>query len=149
MSAVMQFGPGAVEDPFVKVKQLITDFVNRMQSEAADTKSGAGADEDPFVQVKGLITDLITDNSCSRRVHERPTTRLTSEKKADPENRLATYAFELEAAVSTCNVSDGESAELPVDLCTSSPQQLNTDARCNGDLKILLSSPREHRRHGR
>ena len=33
-SAVMKFGPGAVEDPFVEVKQLITDSMNRLQSQA-------------------------------------------------------------------------------------------------------------------
>ena len=33
VSAVIQFGPGAVDDPFVKVKGLITDLINRVQSE--------------------------------------------------------------------------------------------------------------------
>ena len=54
----MKCGPGAVEDPVVKVKQLITDLMNKLQSEATVTKSGAGAGEDLFAQVKDLSTDL-------------------------------------------------------------------------------------------
>ena len=55
----MMFGPGAVEYLFVKVKQMITDLMNKLQSEACVTKSGAGAGEDPFARVKDVITDPI------------------------------------------------------------------------------------------
>ena len=58
MSAVLQFGPGAVDDPVVKVKGSNTDLINRVQSEATVMKFGAGADEESFVKVNQLITDL-------------------------------------------------------------------------------------------
>ena len=39
MSAVIQFGPGAVDDPFVKVKSLITDLITRLQAESLSQTS--------------------------------------------------------------------------------------------------------------
>ena len=33
ISAIMKFGAGADDDPFVKVKDLITDLINRLQAE--------------------------------------------------------------------------------------------------------------------
>ena len=35
ISAIMKFGAGADDDPFVKVKDLITDLINRLQAEAS------------------------------------------------------------------------------------------------------------------
>ena len=55
----MKFGPRAVEYPFVEVKQMNTDSIERLHSQAA---SEAFAGDDLFTKVKGLITDLITDN---------------------------------------------------------------------------------------
>ena len=130
MSAVMKFGPGAVEDPFVKVKQSITDVINKLQREAS---SEAVAGEDPFAHVRDLITDSINrlHSQASSEANYKPyrddEPMNASEKKADPGNRLATCSSELEAAVSTSSVSDSEVAELPVDLCASSAQQLNTE----------------------
>ena len=48
ISGVTKFGPGAVDDPFVKVKGLITDLINRVQSGTTVMKTGAGAGENPF-----------------------------------------------------------------------------------------------------
>ena len=49
MSAVMNVGPGAVEDSFVKVMQLITDVMDKLQSGAS---SEAVTGEDLLSQVK-------------------------------------------------------------------------------------------------
>ena len=35
ISAIMKFGAGADGDPFVKVKDLITDLISRLQTEAS------------------------------------------------------------------------------------------------------------------
>ena len=35
ISAIMKFGAGADGDPFVKVKDLITDLISRLQAEAS------------------------------------------------------------------------------------------------------------------
>ena len=48
------------DDPFGKVKSLITDLINRVQSENGVMKFGASADKDQFARVKTVITDLIT-----------------------------------------------------------------------------------------
>ena len=42
------------------VKALITDLINRVQSEIAVLKFGASADKDEFARLKAVISDLIT-----------------------------------------------------------------------------------------
>ena len=42
------------------VKDLITDLINKVQSEIAVMKFGASADKDQFARVEAVITDLIT-----------------------------------------------------------------------------------------
>ena len=59
-SAVKQFIPDAGDDPFGKVKGLITDLTNRVLSEITVMKFGASADKDQFAPVKAVIRDLIT-----------------------------------------------------------------------------------------
>ena len=52
VSAVMKFCPGAVEDPFVKVKEMITDLMNKLESEAW---SEAVAGDELFAEVKNRL----------------------------------------------------------------------------------------------
>ena len=42
------------------MKGLITDLINRVQSEITVMKFGASADKNQFARVKAVITDLIT-----------------------------------------------------------------------------------------
>ena len=103
----MKCGPGAVEDPVVKVKQLITDLMNKLQSEAS---SEAVAGEDPFAQVKDLITESInrlqseSSSEANRMPYHDDEVTNPSEKKVDLENQVATDTFKLEAAVSHFSV---------------------------------------------
>ena len=55
----MNSGAGAGEQPFAKVKKIITDSIDRLQPQAS---SQANAVENPFSEVKELVTDLITDS---------------------------------------------------------------------------------------
>ena len=79
LSAVVEFGPGAGEDPFAKVKELITDLItdltDRLQSEASSEANHKSYPDDELVNA--------------------------SEKKADLEHQVATDSSKLEAAVST------------------------------------------------
>merc|ERR1712136_478448 len=98
ISAVMKFGAGAGEDPFAKVKELITDLITRLQAESsAETGHKSYCDEEMAK---------------------------SSEKRADLETQVATHSSKLEAAVSKSSVLDGEVAELQADLGALSAQQL-------------------------
>ena len=47
ISAIMKFGAGADGDPFVKVKDLITDLISRLQAEAlSETNQKSYCDEE-------------------------------------------------------------------------------------------------------
>ena len=155
MSAVMKFGPRAVEYPFVEVKQMITDLMNKLQFEAAVTKSGASAGEDPFARVKdlitdsierlhsqaaseavagddlftkekGLITDLITDN----RLHSESSSEANhhDDELVNAGKKKADLESQMATDFLQFSVSDGEIVELQADLGTLFAQQLKTDA---------------------
>ena len=79
MSAVVQFGPGAVDDPHVNTKSLITHLMNRVQSENGVMKFGASADKNQFALVKALITDL--SHGCKRRIYRKPATSVSVMRK--------------------------------------------------------------------
>ena len=48
------------DDPFITVKGLTTDLINRVQSKIAVMKFDASADKDHFARLQAVITDLIT-----------------------------------------------------------------------------------------
>ena len=91
VSTVTKSGAGPGEDPFAPVKDLTTESISRLHSQASSE-----ADHMPHRD------DELTN---------------PSEKKADLDNQVATDTFKLEAAVSQFSVLDGESAEVHVDLC--------------------------------
>ena len=155
MSAVMKFGPRAVEYPFVEVKQMITDLMNKLQFEAAVTKCGAGAGEDPFARVKDLITDsierlhsqaaseavagddlftkvkcLITDLITDNRLHSESSSEANhhDDELVNAGKKKADLESQLATDFLQFSVSDGEIVELQADLGTLFAQQLKTDA---------------------
>ena len=144
-SAVMNFGPDAGENPFAGVKNLITDVINKLQSEAS---SEAHTAEDMFTKVMDLITALLTDNGlqsegsseANHMLHRDDELTNVSEKKTDLENQATKDSSKLEAAALASSVLDEEVAELHVDICASSAQQLNTDALRDGELKICATT---------
>ena len=99
VSAVMKFGLGDVEDPFVKVKDMITDLMNKLQSEAS---SEAVAGDELFAKVKELTRDSIVrfESDASSEAGHMPyrDDELThpTEKKADLESQVATDSFDIQ-----------------------------------------------------
>ena len=90
ISAIMKFGAGAGEDPFVKVKGLITDLINRLQAEASSEASHKSyCDEE---------------------------TSKATEKKEDLEADVAKHSSKLEASVARSTVLDGEISALQSEL---------------------------------
>ena len=86
MSAIMKFGASADGDPFVKVKDLITDLISRLQAEASsETNQKSYCDE------------------------EMPK---ATEKKEDLEADVAKHSSKLEAAVARSIDLDGEISTL-------------------------------------
>merc|ERR1719383_506240 len=114
ISAVMKFGAGAGEDPFAKVKELITELINRLQSEASSEASHKSYCDDELTKAQQLKMDLQT--------------------------QVATHSSKLEAAVAKSSVLDGEVAELQADLGALSAQQLKMDAMRADERKIFATT---------
>ena len=101
ISAIMKFGAGSGDDPFVKVKGLITDLINRLQAEASSEASHKSyCDEE---------------------------TSKATEKKEDLEGDVAKHSSKLEAAVARSTVLDGEISALQLELGALSKRQLQLD----------------------
>ena len=86
ISAIMKFGAGAGEDPFAKVKGLITELINRLQAEAS--------------------SEATHKSYCDEEMSK------TTEKKQDLESEVAKHSSKLERAVSKSTILDGEIAAL-------------------------------------
>jgi len=114
ISVVMKFGAGAGEDPFAKVKELITELIDRLQSEASAEASHKSYCDDELAKA--------------------------NEKKADLETQVTTHSSKFEAAVSKSTVLDGEVAELQTDLGSLSAQQLKMDAMRADERKIFATT---------
>ena len=82
ISAVKQFIPDAGDDPFGKVKGLITDLTNRVQSEITVMMFGASADKDQFAPVKA------SNNQQSRQHRKERIGRRKRERKLDEKGRV-------------------------------------------------------------
>ena len=83
ISVVIKFSVGAGEDPFANVKELITELLNRLESEASSDASH-----------KFYCDELAK----------------VSAKKEDLQTQVATHSSMLEAAVAKSSVLDGEVA---------------------------------------
>ena len=92
ISATMKFGAGADGDPFMKVKDLITDLISRVQAEASsETNQKSYCDEEMLK---------------------------ATEKREDLEVHVAKHSSRLEAAVARSVDLDGEilaQRQIPID----------------------------------
>ena len=93
ISAIMKFGAGVDDDPFVKVKDFITDLISRLQAEASyEANQKSYCDEDMSK---------------------------ATEKKEDLEADVARHSSKLEAAVARSIVLNGEISALQSEFwCT-------------------------------
>ena len=82
ISATMKFGAGAHGDPFVKVKDLVTDLISRLQAEAS--------------------SETNQKSYCSEEMSK------ATEKREDLEADVAKHSSRLEAAVARSIELDGE-----------------------------------------
>eukprot|EP00450_Noctiluca_scintillans_P002421 CAMPEP_0194482150 /NCGR_PEP_ID=MMETSP0253-20130528/4235_1 /TAXON_ID=2966 /ORGANISM="Noctiluca scintillans" /LENGTH=688 /DNA_ID=CAMNT_0039321673 /DNA_START=47 /DNA_END=2116 /DNA_ORIENTATION=+ len=111
ISAVMKFGAGAGEDPFLKVKDLITDLITRLQAESSSETSHKSYCDEEMAK--------------------------SAEKKEDLEAEFAKHSSKLEAAVAKSNTLDAEVSELQADLGALSSQQLKMDMMRADERKIF------------
>ena len=86
ISAIMKFGAGADGDPFVKVKDLITDLISRLQAEAS--------------------SETNQKSYCDEEMSK------ATEKREDLETDVAKHSSKLEAAVARSIDLDGEISAL-------------------------------------
>ena len=86
ISAIMKFGAGADGDPFVKVKDLITDLISRLQAEAS--------------------SETNQKSYCDEEMSK------ATEKKEDLEADVAKHSSKLEAAVARSIDLDDEISAL-------------------------------------
>merc|ERR1712064_21522 len=114
ISAIMKFGAGAGDDPFVKVKGLITDLINRLQAEASSESSHKSyCDEE---------------------------TSKANEKKEDLEAEIAKHSSKLETAVSRSTILDGEISALQSELGALSKRQLQMDTMRADERQIFAKA---------
>ena len=93
ISAITKFGADADNDPFVKVKDLITDLI-RLQAEASpETNQKSHCDEEKLLSV---VFKNAVDN---RRAAWRVITSVEQREKSKGEEHLASYAREYVAKV--------------------------------------------------
>ena len=86
ISVIMKFGAGADGDPFVKVKDLITNLISRLQAEAS--------------------SETNQKSSCDEEISK------ATEKREDLETDVAKHSSKLEAAVARSIELDGEISAL-------------------------------------
>jgi len=114
ISAIMKFGAGSGEDPFAKVKGLITDLISRLQAEASSEASHkAYCDEE---------------------------TSKANEKKEDLEAEIAKHSSKLETAVSRSTILDGEISALQSELGALSKRQLQMDTMRADERQIFAKA---------
>jgi len=114
ISAIMKFGAGSGEDPFAKVKGLITDLISRLQAEASSEASHkAYCDEE---------------------------TSKANEKKEDLEAQIAKHSSKLETAVSRSTILDGEISALQSELGALSKRQLQMDTMRADERQIFAKA---------
>ena len=111
---VVTLDAGAGEDPWPKQRNLITDLINRLQSEASSEASHKSHCDDELSEA--------------------------NEKKVDLETQVATHSSKLEAAVSKSSVLYGEVAELQADLGALSALQPKMDAMRVDERKIFATA---------
>ena len=111
ISAITKFGAGVDGDPFVKVKDLITDLI-RLQAEASpETNQKSHCDEETskatekedleaaVVEDRDLLSVAYKNAVDSRRAAWRVITSIEQKKKSKSEEQLASYAREYIAKV--------------------------------------------------
>ena len=108
ISAMMKFGAGAGDDPFVKV--FITNLINRLQAEASSQTN----QKSYFDEEMSKATE-----------------------KEDLEADVAKHSSKLEAAVARPIVLDGEISALQSELGVLSNRQLHMDIMCAVERYIL------------
>jgi len=114
ISAIMKFGAGSGEDPFAKVKGLITDLISRLQAEASsEANQKAYCDEE---------------------------TSKANEKKEDLEAEIAKHSSKLETAVSRSTILDGEISALQSELGALSKRQLQMDTMRADERQIFAKA---------
>jgi len=114
ISAIMKFGAGSGEDPFAKVKGLITDLISRLQAEASsEANHKAYCDEE---------------------------TSKANEKKEDLEADIAKHSSKLETAVSRSTILDGEISALQSELGALSKRQLQMDTMRADERQIFAKA---------
>ena len=110
ISAIMKFGAGADDDPFVQVK-VIMDLISLLQAEASsEANQKSYCDEE---------------------------TSKTTEKKEDLEADVAKHSSKHEAAVARSIVLDGEISTLQSELSVLLNRQLQMDIMCGVERYIL------------
>ena len=99
ISVIMKFGAGADGDPFVKVKDLITNLISRLQAEAS--------------------SETNQKSSCDEEMSK------STEKREDIETDFAKHSSKLEAAVARSIELNGEISALQ-SVNTHVPHVVNT-----------------------
>jgi len=111
----MKFGAGAGEDPFAKVKDSITELINRVQAEASSEASHKWY--------------------CDEELSE------TTENKQDLESDVEKHSSKLEAVVAKSNILDTEIAALQAELgAPLSGSQLQMDTMRAEKRKIFAKA---------
>jgi chromosome segregation ATPase len=114
IGAVFKFGAGAGEDPFQKVKGLITDLIKKLQEEAsAEASQKAYCDEE---------------------------TAKANEKKADLEASIAKLSSKIEKATARAITLDGEVSEHQAELASLSKEQLEMDTMRGNEREIFAKA---------
>ena len=110
----MKFGAGAGEDPFAKVKDLITELTKRQQAE--------------------ISSEATHTWYCDAELSE------TTEKKQDLESVVEKHSSKLEAVVAKSNILDGEISALEAELGALSRSQLQMDTMRAEERKIFAKA---------
>ena len=121
ISAIMKFGAGADDDPFVKVKDLVMELISMLQAKA--------------------LSEANQKSYCDEE------TSKTTEKKEDLEADVAKHSSKLEAAVARSIALDGEISTLQSELSVLLNRQLQMDIMCAVERYILARVTSDIDRH--
>ena len=118
---MIKFVAGTGEDPFARVKDLITELINRLLSKVS--------------------------SEASHKSHCDCEWAKANEKKTNLKTQVATCSSKLETVVLKSCVLDGKFAELQADLGALSGQQLKMDAM-RADEREIFATTKEDLEHG-